>query len=81
MSRSLGPLKRYGAVRDIGEEWELKDHRFVALPKGKLTNKLEAQVKEKEAEAEQLTKKLHYLETTYKNSREHLEKMLKSQGA
>ena len=51
------------------------------MPKGKLAGKLEAQVKEKEVEAEQLTKKLHYLETTYKNSRDHLEKMLKSQGA
>lgn len=64
-----------------GDPTGLTTHRFIALPRSKLNGKLESQVKEKEGEAEQLNKKLHYLETTFKNSREHLEKMLKSQGA
>ncbi|KAH7369136.1 prefoldin subunit [Plectosphaerella cucumerina] len=54
---------------------------FVAMPRGKLNAKLEGQVKQKEGEVDQLGKKLHYLETTFKNSREHIDKMLKSQGA
>jgi prefoldin subunit 1 len=51
------------------------------MPRGKLNAKLEGQVKQKEGEVDQLGKKLHYLETTFKNSREHIDKMLKSQGA
>jgi prefoldin subunit 1 len=31
-------------------------------------------------DVESLNKKLHYLETTYKNSREHMEQIFKSGG-
>lgn len=45
-----------------------------------LQEKLGSQVKENETELEALSKRLHYLETTDKNSREHIEKMLKGQA-
>lgn len=52
-------------------------HRFVGLPVPALQDKLGAQMKEMESEVEGLGKRLHYLETTAKNSQEHIEKMLK----
>lgn len=55
--------------------------RFVALPTPKLTEKLDTQIKDKENEVEKLGQKLHYLETTFKNSRQAIDQMLKSQGA
>ncbi|KAK4649401.1 uncharacterized protein QC761_118540 [Podospora bellae-mahoneyi] len=53
---------------------------FVGLPVPTLQEKLSSQVKENETELEALSKRLHYLETTDKNSREHIEKMLKGQA-
>ncbi|KAI8162669.1 Prefoldin subunit 1 [Colletotrichum sp. SAR 10_70] len=37
-------------------------------------------IKEKEGEVEKLGQKLHYLETTFKNSRQHIDQMLKAQS-
>jgi len=51
-------------------------NRFVALPVPALQGKLGGQVKDVQTEVESLGKKLHYLETTAKNSQEHIEKML-----
>ncbi|KXX75189.1 putative prefoldin subunit 1 [Madurella mycetomatis] len=53
---------------------------FVALPVPALENKLGSQIKEIETEVEAMGKRLHYLETTAKNSQEHIEKMLKGGG-
>ncbi|KAM0322813.1 hypothetical protein ACHAQA_009154 [Verticillium albo-atrum] len=53
---------------------------FVALPAPKLSEKLGTQIKEKETEVEKLGQKLHYLETTFKNSRQAIDQMFKSQG-
>ncbi|KAK1846790.1 prefoldin subunit 1 [Colletotrichum chrysophilum] len=53
---------------------------FVSLPTPRLTEKLEGQIKEKEGEVEKLGQKLHYLETTFKNSRQHIDQMLKAQS-
>ncbi|KZL73400.1 prefoldin subunit 1, partial [Colletotrichum tofieldiae] len=53
---------------------------FVSMPTPQLTQKLEGQIKEKEGEVEKLGQKLHYLETTYRNSRQHIDQMLKSQS-
>jgi hypothetical protein len=50
--------------------------RFVSLPVPALQDKLGSQQKDMEAEVEALGKRLHYLETTAKNSQEHIEKML-----
>ena len=46
-----------------------------------LQQKLGSQMKDMEAEVETLGKRLHYLETTAKNSQEHIERMLKGQQA
>ncbi|KAK3337055.1 Prefoldin, partial [Cercophora scortea] len=52
---------------------------FVCLPVPELQTKLGGQMKDMEAEVESLGKRLHYLETTAKNSQEHIERMLKGQ--
>ncbi|KAK4211407.1 putative prefoldin subunit 1 [Rhypophila decipiens] len=53
---------------------------FVSLPAPTMQDKLGGQMKEMETEIEALGKRLHYLETTAKNSQEHIEKMLKGGG-
>ncbi|KAK4131799.1 aPHC-domain-containing protein [Trichocladium antarcticum] len=53
---------------------------FVAVPVPTLQDKLGAQIKEIETEVDSMGKRLHYLETTAKNSQEHIEKMLKGAG-
>jgi hypothetical protein len=45
-----------------------------------LQDKLGTQMKDMETEVETLGKRLHYLETTAKNSQDHIEKMLKGGG-
>ncbi|KAK4152261.1 ceramidase-domain-containing protein [Chaetomidium leptoderma] len=54
--------------------------RFVAVPVPGLQDKLGSQIKEIETEIDGMGKRLHYLETTAKNSQEHIEKMLKGSG-
>jgi hypothetical protein len=46
-----------------------------------LQDKLGKQVKEMQADVDSMGKRLHYLETTAKNSQEHIEKMLKGGGS
>ncbi|KAK4188002.1 ceramidase-domain-containing protein [Podospora australis] len=53
---------------------------FVGLSVPTLQDKLSSEVTETETEIEALGKRLHYLETTAKNSQEHIEKMLKGSG-
>lgn len=45
-----------------------------------LQKKLDTQMKEMQSEVDSLGKRLQYLETTAKNSREHIEKILKGAG-
>jgi len=52
----------------------------VGIPVPALQDKLGSQIKEIETEVDALGKRLHYLETTAKNSQEHIEKMLKGAG-
>jgi hypothetical protein len=54
--------------------------RFVAVPASALGEKLDGQMKGLEDEVDKLHKRLAYLETTQKNSREHIEKMLRAGG-
>ncbi|KUI63144.1 hypothetical protein VP1G_10264 [Cytospora mali] len=54
---------------------------FVAVPVPDMKNKLESQMKQVDVDIEGLGKKLHYLETTAKNSQEHIEAMLKRGAA
>lgn len=55
-------------------------NRFVGIPAPALQDKLGSQIKEIETEVDAMGKRLHYLETTAKNSQEHIEKMLKGGG-
>lgn len=50
---------------------------FVQTPQATLNTKLAKQSKELKDETTALEKKLHYLETTAKNSRAHIERLLK----
>ncbi|KAH8199045.1 hypothetical protein TruAng_006783 [Truncatella angustata] len=50
---------------------------FVALPMSGLQEKLEEQIKEAQKETEGLGKKLQSLELTQKNSRDHIDRMLR----
>jgi hypothetical protein len=61
----------------VCEDWQLTRTRFVSLPASTLRSKLEAQLRQSESDADKLTKRLVYLETTHKNSMEHIERMLK----
>lgn len=45
-----------------------------------MKDKLDSQMKEIESDVEGLGKKLHYLETTAKNSQNHIEAMLRRGG-
>ena len=48
------------------------------MPLPTLRQKLEAQTKDLEVDVEKLNQRLLYLETTHKNSREHIEQMLRT---
>jgi len=52
---------------------------FASLPVTTLRQKLERQAHDLEGEVGKLNQRLLYLETTHKNSREHIEQMLRSQ--
>ncbi|ROV91835.1 hypothetical protein VSDG_06523 [Cytospora chrysosperma] len=54
---------------------------FVSVPVPDMKDKLESQMKQVDTDIEGLGKKLHYLETTAKNSQDHIEAMLKRGAA
>ncbi|KAK5989057.1 Prefoldin subunit 1 [Cladobotryum mycophilum] len=49
---------------------------FVSLPVQTLRQKLTRQTQDLDGDVDKLNQRLHYLETTHKNSREHIEQML-----
>ncbi len=49
-------------------------------PPEEVEKKISANVAELKSDVANLNKKLHYLETTHKNSREHIEKIIRSGG-
>ncbi|KAG6025432.1 hypothetical protein E4U41_001527 [Claviceps citrina] len=51
---------------------------FASLPLPCLRNKLEEQAKNLDTDVEKLNQRLVYLETTHNNSREHIEKILRT---
>lgn len=53
----------------------------MAVPVPDMKEKLESQIKQVDTDVEGLGKKLHYLETTAKNSQDHIEAMLKRGAA
>ena len=56
-------------------------HRFVQVPRKDVVVRLGTEGKELKLDMENLEKKLHYLETTYKNSKDGFERLLQSAGA
>merc|ERR1712193_71224 len=69
-----------GEVSSLPEDavvYEGVGKMFASLPVDSLRQKLDVQGKDIEGEVEKLNKRLLYLETTQKNSREHIEQMLR----
>lgn len=54
--------------------------RFVASPTSDVKIRLSKESNDLKADVVNLEKKLHYLETTYKNSRDHLDAVFKNGG-
>ena len=54
--------------------------RFMFSPKDDVEKRLSSETGELKSDISNLTKKLHYLETTQKNSREHIDKIMQSGG-
>ena len=54
--------------------------RFVQTSSSEVTTRLEAEGDELKGDVSNLEKKLHYLEMTYKNSKDGIEKLLQSVG-
>lgn len=57
---------------------DMMEYRFVAVPVPTLNKHLESESTSLAKDITDLEKKLHYQETTYKNSRQHIEKMLQT---
>lgn len=53
---------------------------FVFSPKGDVEKRLSSETGELKSDISNLNKKLHYLETTQKNSREHIDRIIQSGG-
>ncbi|KEZ41824.1 hypothetical protein SAPIO_CDS6821 [Scedosporium apiospermum] len=70
-------LEELSGVSQKTPTYEGVGKMFVSVPPPKLCEKLRSQVKTLEGDVESLGKRLVYLETTRKNSREHIDKMLK----
>lgn len=64
-------------VRDRSDQC-CRVFRFVFSPTPDVEKKLSSSISELKSDVESLNKKLHYLETTHKNSREHIEKIIGS---
>lgn len=54
--------------------------RFVSSHKTAVERKLTSEAGDLKSDISNLNKKLQYLETTYKNSREHIDQLFKSGG-
>jgi len=70
-------LSEMASLPDDANVYEGVGKMFCSLPVNDLRQKLDGQTKDLEGEVEKLGKRLLYLETTHKNSREHIEQMLK----
>ncbi|KAL9587293.1 MAG: hypothetical protein Q9212_000340 [Teloschistes hypoglaucus] len=53
---------------------------FMFAPIHGVQKRLKSETMELKSDISNLNKKLHYLETTYKNSREHIDQIFKSSG-
>lgn len=55
-------------------------YRFICSPMTDVEKRLTSETDELKSDISNLNKKLHYLETTHKNSREHIDQIFKSGG-
>lgn len=55
-------------------------YRFVLSSTKEVDDELATETKDLKKEMESLNSRLHYLETTHKNSREHMEQIFKNSG-
>jgi prefoldin subunit 1 len=55
-------------------------YRFVSSPIAEMDKRLSKETAELKLEVQNLGKKLHYLETTHKNSREHIDQIFNGGG-
>jgi len=55
-------------------------YRFVSRPIAEMDERLSKETAELKLEVQSLGKKLHYLETTHKNSREHIDQIFNGGG-
>ncbi|TQS36403.1 hypothetical protein Golomagni_03149 [Golovinomyces magnicellulatus] len=71
-------LKEFSSLPADTNVYEGVGKMFVYSPTSKVSEKLQSQIVGLKLEVENLGKKLQYLETTYKNSRDHIDQILKS---
>lgn len=57
-----------------------RSRRFVLSPTSEVEKRLASDTAVLKSDISNLNKKLHYLETTHKNSREHIDQIFKSGG-
>ncbi|UNI15296.1 hypothetical protein JDV02_001839 [Purpureocillium takamizusanense] len=70
-------LSELAGLPDDAVVYEGVGKMFSSAPLPNLRQKLEGQTKELESDVNKLNQRLLYLETTHKNSREHIEQMLR----
>ncbi|KAK4087719.1 hypothetical protein Purlil1_8050 [Purpureocillium lilacinum] len=70
-------LSELAGLSDDAVVYEGVGKMFSSVPLPDLRHKLEGQTKELESDVTKLNQRLLYLETTHKNSREHIEQMLR----
>ena len=79
-----GVGKMYGFLTrsvEYFDHWRLLTRdRFVFSPPGEIEKRLSTETVTLGSDIENLGKKLHYLETTHKNSREHIDQIFKNGG-
>ncbi|KAI9795776.1 MAG: hypothetical protein M1835_005220 [Candelina submexicana] len=71
---------RTSVVRYVLDRGYNLGSRFVSSPIDEVNKRLATETSEMKADISNLDKKLHYLETTHKNSRDHIEQIIGSGG-
>ncbi|PHH58710.1 hypothetical protein CDD81_4801 [Ophiocordyceps australis] len=71
-------LSELADLHDDATVYEGVGKMFASIPLPMLRRKLERQTKELAGDVDKLNQRLLYLETTHKNSRVHIEQMLRS---
>lgn len=69
---------RYGSCKVVELTLTFLGSRFVSLPPNTLHEKLQRQMQDLDGDVDKLNQRLLYLETTHKNSREHIEQILRT---